>query len=185
MEQLKTTKTIQVHDKRFKPFILNEEIVRSVKQIADKINNDYADKPIPLFVGVLNGAFMFMGELMKHITIDCEISFVKIASYAGTESTGNIKELIGLNTTAENRDVIIVEDIVDTGASIEHTTELLKKMNPASVAVCTMLFKPESYTKKIPVDYCAFSIPNRFVVGFGLDYDGLGRNYKDIYEIDE
>lgn len=185
MEQFKTTKTIQVHDKRFKPFILNEEIVRSVKQIADKINNDYADKPIPLFVGVLNGAFMFMGELMKHITIDCEISFVKIASYAGTESTGSIKELIGLNASAENRHVIIVEDIVDTGVSIEHTTELLKKMNPASVAVCTMLFKPESYTKKIPVDYCAFSIPNRFVVGFGLDYDGLGRNYKDIYEIDE
>ena len=185
MEQFKTTKTIQVHDKRFKPFILNEEIVRSVKQIADKINNDYADKPIPLFVGVLNGAFMFMGELMKHITIDCEISFVKIASYAGTESTGSIKELIGLNASAENRHVIIVEDIVDTGVSIEHTTNLLKKMNPASVAVCTMLFKPESYTKKIPVDYCAFSIPNRFVVGFGLDYDGLGRNYKDIYEIDE
>lgn len=185
MEQFKTTKTIQVHDKRFKPFILNEEIVRSVKQIADKINNDYADKPIPLFVGVLNGAFMFMGELMKHITIDCEISFVKIASYAGTESTGSIKELIGLNASAENRHVIIVEDIVDTGVSIEHTTNLLKKMDPASVAVCTMLFKPESYTKKIPVDYCAFSIPNRFVVGFGLDYDGLGRNYKDIYEIDE
>lgn len=185
MEQFKTTKTIQVHDKRFKPFILNEEIVRSVKQIADKINNDYADKPIPLFVGVLNGAFMFMGELMKHITIDCEISFVKIASYAGTESTGSIKELIGLNASAENRHVIIVEDIVDTGVSIEHTTNLLKKMDPASVAVCTLLFKPESYTKTIPVDYCAFSIPNRFVVGFGLDYDGLGRNYKDIYEIDE
>ncbi len=185
MERLKTANTIQVHDKRFKPFILNEEIVSSVKQIADKINHDYADKPTPLFVGVLNGAFMFMGELMKHITLDCEISFVKIASYAGTESTGNIKELIGLNTTAENRDVIIVEDIVDTGVSIEHTTELLKKMNPASVAVCTLLFKPESYTKTIPIDYCVFSIPDRFVIGFGLDYDGLGRNYKDIYEIDE
>lgn len=185
MERLKTANTIQVHDKRFKPFIPNEEIVASVKRIADKINHDYTNKPTPLFVGVLNGAFMFMGELMKHITLDCEISFVKIASYAGTESTGTIKQLIGLNTTAENRDVIIVEDIVDTGVSIEHTTNLLKKMNPASVAVCTMLFKPESYTKKIPVDYCAFSIPNRFVVGFGLDYDGLGRNYKDIYEIDE
>lgn len=185
MERLKTANTIQVHDKRFKPFIPNEEIVASVKRIADKINHDYANKPTPLFVGVLNGAFMFMGELMKHITLDCEISFVKIASYAGTESTGTIKQLIGLNTTAENRDVIIVEDIVDTGASIEHTTELLKKMNPASVAVCTLLFKPESYTKTIPIDYCVFSIPDRFVIGFGLDYDGLGRNYKDIYEIDE
>lgn len=185
MERLKTANTIQVHDKRFKPFIPNEEIVASVKRIADKINHDYTNKPTPLFVGVLNGAFMFMGELMKHITLDCEISFVKIASYAGTESTGTIKQLIGLNTTAENRDVIIVEDIVDTGASIEHTTELLKKMNPASVAVCTLLFKPESYTKTIPIDYCVFSIPDRFVIGFGLDYDGLGRNYKDIYEIDE
>lgn len=185
MERLKTANTIQVHDKRFKLFIPNEEIVASVKRVADRINNDYADRPIPLFVGVLNGAFMFMGELMQHIAIDCEISFVKIASYAGTESTGNIKQLIGLNTPIENRHVVIVEDIVDTGVSIEHTTELLKKMNPASVAVCTLLFKPESYTKTIPVDYCAFSVPDRFVVGFGLDYDGLGRNYKDIYEIDE
>ena len=118
MERLKTANTIQVHDKRFKLFIPNEEIVASVKRVADRINNDYADRPIPLFVGVLNGAFMFMGELMQHIAIDCEISFVKIASYAGTESTGNIKQLIGLNTPVENRHVVIVEDIVDTGVSI-------------------------------------------------------------------
>ena len=176
---------IQLHDRKFRIMIPAAKIDEAVEAVAQRINADYAGKETPLFLGILNGSFMFMSDLIKKIEFQNELSFVKLASYDGTSSTGCVKSLIGLNNSIEGRHVIIVEDIVDTGVSIEHTTELLKKMNPASVAVCTLLFKPESYTKTIPVDYCAFSVPDRFVVGFGLDYDGLGRNYKDIYEIDE
>ena len=175
-------KRVTLQDKTFELFIPYEQIQSSVQQLADRINRDYADKPVPLFLGVLNGSFMFMAELMQRITLDCEASFVKIASYRGTASTGKVHELIGLSTDIRGRHVVIVEDIVDTGASIEHTVNLLKAKAPASIAVATLLFKPEVYRKEIGIDYCALKVSDRFLVGFGLDYDQLGRNLKDIYE---
>ena len=167
-------KTIRLHDKNFRLAIPNGRICDAIGRVADRINKDYAGRETPLFVGVLNGSFMFM--------LDCEASFVKIASYRGTASTGKVHELIGLSTDIRGRHVVIVEDIVDTGASIEHTVNLLKAKAPASIAVATLLFKPEVYRKEIGIDYCALKVSDRFLVGFGLDYDQLGRNLKDIYE---
>ena len=169
-------KTIRLHDKNFRLAIPNGRICDAIGRVADRINKDYAGRETPLFVGVLNGSFMFMAELMQRITLDCEASFVKIASYRGTASTGKVHELIGLSTDIRGRHVVIVEDIVDTGASIEHTVNLLKAKAPASIAVATLLFK------EIGIDYCALKVSDRFLVGFGLDYDQLGRNLKDIYE---
>ena len=173
---------IKLHDKKFKIMIPAEKIDEAVTAVADRINADYAGCPTPLFVGVLNGSFMFMSDLIKKIDFTCEISFVKLASYEGTCSTGNVECLLGLNNDIAGRHVIIVEDIVDTGASIEHTVNLLKAKAPASIAVATLLFKPEVYRKEIGIDYCALKVSDRFLVGFGLDYDQLGRNLKDIYE---
>ena len=173
---------IKLHDKKFRIMIPAAKIDEAVAAVACRINEDYRDKPTPLFVGVLNGSFMFMSDLIKKIEFNNELSFVKLASYEGTCSTGCVKNLIGLNNSIEGRHVIIVEDIVDTGASIEHTVNLLKAKAPASIAVATLLFKPEVYRKEIGIDYCALKVSNRFLVGFGLDYDQLGRNLKDIYE---
>ena len=175
-------KTIRLHDKNFRLAIPNGRICDAIGRVADRINKDYAGRETPLFVGVLNGSFMFMAELMQRITLDCEASFVKIASYSGTASTGKVHELIGLSTDIRGRHVVIVEGIVDTGASIEHTVNLLKAKAPASIAVATLLFKPKVYRKEIGIDYCALKVSDRFLVGFGLDYDQLGRNLKDIYE---
>ena len=177
---------IHIKDKAFRPYISGEEIARAVDRVARCIREDVMqEEGNPLFVVMLNGAFMFASDLLRAIDVPCEVAFMRMKSYQGTASTGTVDLLQDMHAEISGRTVIVIEDIVDTGASIEHTTELLKKMNPASVAVCTLLFKPESYTKTIPIDYCVFSIPDHFVVGFGLDYDGLGRNYKDIYEIDE
>ena len=173
---------IQLHDRKFRIMIPAAKIDEAVEAVAQRINADYAGKETPLFLGILNGSFMFMAELMQRITLDCEASFVKIASYSGTASTGKVHELIGLSTDIRGRHVVIVEDIVDTGASIEHTVNLLKAKAPASIAVATLLFKAEVYRKEIGIDYCALKVSNRFLVGFGLDYDQLGRNLKDIYE---
>ena len=156
-------KTIRLHDKNFRLAIPNGRICDAISRVADRINKDYAGREAPLFVGVLNGSFMFMAELMQRITLDCEASFIKIASYSGTASTGKVHELIGLSTDIRGRHVVIVEDIVD-------------------IAVATLLFKPEVYRKEIGIDYCALKVSDRFLVGFGLDYDQLGRNLKDIYE---
>ena len=173
---------IKLHDKKFKIMIPAEKIDEAVSAVAQRINEDYGDKETPLFVGVLNGSFMFMSDLIKKIEFNNELSFVKLASYEGTCSSGCVKSLIGLNGSIEGRHVIVVEDIVDTGASIEHTVNLLKAKAPASIAVATLLFKPEVYRKEIGIDYCALKVSDRFLVGFGLDYDQLGRNLKDIYE---
>ena len=175
--------TIRLHDKTFRRSISYEQLQKAISDVAARINADYREKRTPLFLGVLNGSFMFMGELMKNISFDCEVSFVKIASYSGTATTGRVKELIGLGCDIRGRHVVIVEDSVDTGASIEYMTEILKGYEPAGVAVATLLFKPECYQKRIPPEYCALSVADKFIVGFGLDYDQLGRNYKDIYEI--
>ena len=176
---------IQLKDRRFKVMITAEEIDRAVQAVAEQINRDYADCETPIFLGVLNGSFMFLSDLIKKIEFENEISFVKLASYEGTASTGNVKNIIGLNGSVEGRHIIIVEDIVDTGKSMAHMVEELKEHNPASVEICTLFFKPNSYRKEIPIRYRAMEIGNEFIVGYGLDYDQLGRNLKDIYVVTE
>ena len=182
---MESPETIRLHDKTFRVWVPYAELSEAIGKIAEKINHDYKDKGKPFFLGVLNGSFMFMAELMKGISLDCEVSFVKMASYSGLKSSGGVADLIGLAENIEGRHVIIVEDIVDTGASIEHLTKLLEKHKPASVAVAAMLFKPSVYKKERRIDYYAMEAPDKFIVGSGLDYDGLGRNYKDIYELSE
>jgi hypoxanthine phosphoribosyltransferase len=173
-------KKIQVKDKNFSIFIKSEEIQNAVKEVAARLNEDYKDKK-PLFVVVLNGAFMFAADLYKNITIECEISFVKLSSYLGTKSTQIVKELIGLNENINGRDIIIVEDIIDTGITMEKMLEHLDLMNTSSVKIVTLLFKPEAFKKDYKIDYIGIEIPNDFIVGYGLDYDGLARNLADIY----
>ena len=176
-------KTVKLHDKTFRVMIPAEKIDQAVTAVAERINNDYADKDTPLFVGVLNGSFRFLSDLIKKIEFNSELSFVKISSYEGTSSTGQIRSLIGLNGSIEGRHVIIVEDIVDTGESIAHMIADLESRKPASVEVCTLFFKPASYAKQYPIRYRALEIGNEFIVGYGLDYDQLGRNLKDVYVV--
>lgn len=176
-------KRVKLHDKTFEVMIPASQIDESINRIAERVNTDYADAQTPLFLGVLNGSFMFMSELMKKIEFNCELSFVKLASYSGTSSTGKVQELIGLKNNIEGRNVIIVEDIVDTGESIEHLVRSLEGHRPRSIEVVTLFFKPDSYSKQIPIKYPAMNIGNEFIVGFGLDYDQLGRNLKDIYVV--
>ncbi len=176
---------IKLHDRTFRVMIPAAKIDEVVSAVAERINADYADKETPLFVGVLNGSFMFMSDLIKKIEFQNELSFVKLASYEGTTSTGEVKNLIGLNNSIEGRHVILVEDIVDTGESIEHMVRELEQHNPASIAVCTLFFKPNSYRKQLPIQYRAMEIGNEFIVGYGLDYNQLGRSLKDIYVVTE
>lgn len=177
--------TVKLNDRTFRVMIPAEEIDKAVSAVAEQINRDYADKQTPLFLGVLNGSFMFMSDLMKKIEFNSELSFVKLASYEGTCSTGEVSCLIGLNNDIAGRHVIVVEDIVDTGGSIAHMLEELKKHNAASVEVCTLFFKPASYSQPYPIRYRALEIGNEFIVGYGLDYDQLGRNLKDVYVVTE
>ena len=175
---------VKIKDKTFRTFIPESEIQCKVKAVAEKLNKDMAGKN-PLFLAVLNGSFIFAADLMRYLTIPCEISFVKLASYQGTTSVGKVKELIGINQELKGRTVVIVEDIVDTGESIEHMIKELEARNPASVEVCTLFFKPGSYRKTLPIKYRAMEIGNEFIVGYGLDYDQLGRSLKDIYVVTE
>lgn len=175
-------KEVTLGDKVFVPYLSGEKISHAVRLVAEKINADYQGKS-PLFLVVLNGAFLFAADLLRSIDLDCEVSFVKFSSYQGTSSTGKVKELIGLNETLAGRDVIIVEDIVDTGTTIVQMLADLADRQTASVRVATLLFKPEAYKKDIVIDYIGLEIPNAFIVGYGLDYDGLGRNLKEIYVI--
>lgn len=175
---------VTVKDKQFEISIKEEEIKARIKEVAAEINADM-DGKCPLFLAVLNGAFIFAADLYREITVPSEISFVKIASYSGTETTGVMNDIIGLNQDISGRHVIIVEDIVDTGLTMKHTIETLKQKNPASVSICTLLTKPDKLQVELKLDYVAFSIPNLFVVGYGLDYDQNGRNLKDIYQVVE
>ena len=172
---------VKVKDKTFKIFKPYEEIAAAIDAVAERIEADYADKECPLFLGVLNGSFMFAAELMQRVSLESEIQFVKLASYSGTSSTGSVANLIGLKNDIKGRHVVIVEDIVDTGGSIDHLMKTLAEHEPASVEVATLLFKPASYTKHYNIKYPAMEIPNDFILGFGLDYDELGRNLRDIY----
>lgn len=176
--------TIQIKDKRFRTFITENEILKQVARVADEINRDLADEN-PLFVSVLNGSFMFTSDLMKHLNMPCELSFVKLASYKGTSSTGKVKELVGLNNDITGRTVVIVEDIVDTGFTMERLIETLRQRNPKDIRIATLLVKPDKLQVKLDIHYVAMNIPNDFIVGYGLDYDGLGRNYRDIYTVVE
>lgn len=177
-------KKIKLHDKTFRHAISYEEIEYSVKELAKKLNQEYAKSAeVPLFIGVLNGAFMFTAELMKQIEFTCELSFIKLASYDGMRSNGEVTRLIGLDRPVEGREVIIVEDIVETGNTIEAIARLLEDQKPKNIRVVTLFFKPEAYTRSMKVDHYAMELPNDFIVGFGLDYDQLGRNLKDIYTL--
>lgn len=176
--------TIQIKDKRFRTFITENEILKQVARVADEINRDLADEN-PLFVSVLNGSFMFTSDLMKHLNMPCELSFVKLASYEGTSSTGKVKELVGLNNDITGRTVVIVEDIVDTGFTMERLIETLRQRNPKDIRIATLLVKPDKLQVKLDIHYVGMNIPNDFIVGYGLDYDGLGRNYRDIYTVVE
>lgn len=175
---------VNLHDKSFAVDIPHSAINEAVSELAGRINADLEGQT-PIFVGVLNGSFMFLGDLMKLVEIPCEVSFVKVASYEGTSSTGIVKQLVGLSENIKDRTVVIVEDIVDTGNTIQHLYDSLLTQRPRSIKVATLLFKPDAYTKQIPIDYAALEVPNDFLVGYGLDYDGLGRNLKHIYKIIE
>jgi hypoxanthine phosphoribosyltransferase len=172
---------IQIHNKDFEIMLENDMISKRTRLIGIQLNVDYENR-CPVFIGVLNGSFLFMADLLKEVDIACEVGFIRVASYHGTESTGQIKEAFGLPEDLKDRDVILVEDIVDTGFTLKYILEKVKAQNPASVTVCSLLFKPAALKEPIEeLKYVGFEIPNEFVVGYGLDYDGLGRNLKDIY----
>lgn len=174
---------IKIHDKTFEIYIPYEKIRSVVEKMADKMNSDFAHKK-PLFICILNGSFMFAAELFKRIAlIETEISFVKLASYHGDKTTGEVKQLIGLNENIEGRTVVILEDIVDTGITIEHILEQLRELNPREVKIATLLLKPDALQRDVQLDYIGLEIPNDFIVGYGLDYDGYGRNLLDIYSV--
>ena len=176
---------VTLNDKTFEVMIPAEEIDKAVAAVAERLNADYAstDKT-PIFVGVLNGSYMFLADLARKTTFNNEIVFVQISSYEGTQSTGTIKQKLGIDFDIEGRDIIIVEDIVETGHSINHMINYIKSLNPHSVEVCTLFFKPEKYLYDMPIKYCALEIGNEFIVGYGLDYDQIGRNLKDVYVLD-
>jgi hypoxanthine phosphoribosyltransferase len=175
---------IQLHDKHFVPFISAEEIEFAIVNMAKQMDDDFFDD-VPVFVGVLNGSFMVLSDLMKQYRGMCEVSFVKMTSYEGTQSTNAVKQLIGLNQNLEGRTVVIVEDIVDTGNTVEQLKAIFKEQKVKHLKIATLFLKPDVYKKDIKLDYVGIRIPNKFIVGFGLDYDGLGRNLKDIYQLAE
>jgi hypoxanthine phosphoribosyltransferase len=181
---LNTKIMIQLHDKQFVPFISAKEIDFAIAKMVAQIEDDFADE-IPVFVGVLNGSFMVVSDFMKLYKKPCEVSFIKMASYEGTSSTNEVKQLIGLNQDLTGRTVIIIEDIVDTGNTLVELKELFKKQNVKHFKIATLFFKPEAYTKEVKIDYVGIRIPNKFIVGFGLDYDGLGRNLPEVYKLKE
>lgn len=177
-------KIVQLHDKKFKTFISAKEIDQAVSNLADTMNHELKEKN-PLFIVVLNGAFMFASDLLKKIHVNCEITFVKLSSYVGTKSSHLVREVIGLDMPLSDRHVIVVEDIIDTGITMHNTLPKLKNMGAVDVKIATLLFKPKAFQKDFHIDYIGMKIPNDFIVGYGLDYDGAGRNLPDIYKIVE
>lgn len=174
--------SIKVHDKEFIPYLDSYQIAKEVSRVAAEINKDYEGKK-PLFIAILNGAFMFAADLFKEISVEAEICFIKLASYKGVKSTGKVITAIGLDADLWHRDVIIVEDIVDTGKTLFQFLPQLQHHHPASMKIASLLHKPDAMVHPIDIDYLGFTIPNKFVVGYGLDYDGLGRNIKEIYQL--
>jgi len=178
-------KNVTIIDRDFELFIPYEKIRSVVEEMAEKMNDDFKDKN-PLFICILNGSFMFAAEIFKRISLlDAEISFIKLASYSGTNTTGTVKELIGLNEDLTGRVVVVLEDIVDSGITIAKTIEQIKAKNPAEIKIATLLLKPDALQTEIQLDYIGIEIPNDFIVGYGLDYNGRGRNLIDIYKVIE
>lgn len=178
-------KNVTIIDKEFELFIPYEKIRSIVEEMAEKMNNDLKGKN-PLFICILNGSFMFAAEIFKRISLlDAEISFIKLASYSGTTTTGSVKELIGLNEDLTGRIVVVLEDIVDSGITIAKTIEQIQSKNPLEIKIATLLLKPDALRVKVPLDYIGIVIPNDFIVGYGLDYNGRGRNLIDIYKVTE
>jgi hypoxanthine phosphoribosyltransferase len=174
--------SIKVLDKEFVPYLSEKEIQEKITALAVQLNKDYAGKR-PIFLSILNGSFLFTADLFKQITIEAEVCFIKLASYKGMSSSGNVITAIGLEANVSGRDIIILEDIIDTGKTLHHYLPQLLSSSPASVKVAVLLNKKEALQFPVQVDYSCFEIPNKFVVGYGLDYDGLGRNSKDIYQL--
>ena len=175
---------IKLYDKTFRVLISAEEIDKAVSRVAEQLNERYKGRT-PIFLGVLSGSFLFLADLVRKVDFDNQLAFVKISSYQGTDSTGTVKRHMGINFDIEGRDIIIIEDIVETGHSMTYLLDYLKPMNPASISICTLFFKPDKFLYEYDIDYTALSIGNEFIVGYGLDYNQLGRNLKDIYVIDE
>lgn len=174
--------TIKVKDKDFKVFIKADTIDAAIQKLADRINKDTSEE-LPLFLVVLNGAFMFAADLLKRVTVECNVSFVKLASYSGTQSTHQVRELIGLNESIKGRSVIILEDIIDTGNTLNVLLNSLRAYEAGKVRIATLLYKPDAFQGEYAIDYVGIEIPNDFIVGYGLDYDGFARNLPDIYKI--
>ena len=174
--------TIQVLDKQFVPYIRAAQLQQEIERMATEMNRDYVSKS-PLFISILNGSFMFSADLMRRITVDCEICFIKLASYRGVKSSGKVLTSIGLDVEIKGRDVIILEDIIDTGNTLNQFMPQLNNLGPVSVKIAALLHKPEALQHSLTIDYLGFSIPNKFVVGYGLDYDGRGRNIPEIYQL--
>jgi len=176
--------TIKVHDKTFDTFLSESAINEQVKRIAQEINTDYNGKT-PLFIAILNGSFMFASDLFKELNIEAQVCFIKLASYQGVKSTGNVVTSIGLDVSLKDREVIVIEDIVDTGKTLHDFLPQIMDQHPSSLKITTLLHKPEALKFPLKIDYVGFSIPNKFVVGYGLDYDGLGRNLREIFQLSE
>ncbi len=173
---------IQVNGKSFQPYLTAEEINKQIKRIAAEINSDYAGKR-PLFIAILNGSFMFASDLFKELSVEAEICFIKLASYKGTRSTGHVITSIGLDESLKDRHVVIIEDIVDTGKTLSEFLPQLTDQQPASLKIAALLHKPDALVHPLTIDYLGFSVPNKFLLGYGLDFDGLGRNLKEIYQL--
>ncbi len=176
--------TLQIHDKTFRIFIDETAILERVTALAASIEADYSQEP-PLFIAVLNGSFIFAADLLKRVQIPCEIQFVKVSSYHGTQSTGKVQQVLGLSQSIQNRKVIIIEDIIDSGLTIDFLQRELQLQNPASIAICSLLVKPKALKVPLEVSYVGFEVENHFLVGYGLDYDGLGRNLRHLYQVTE
>lgn len=173
---------VKIHDKEFELYISESDILKRVKELAETLNNDYKDKK-PLFISILNGSFMFTSDLFKQITIEAEVCFIKLASYKGMKSTHKVTTSIGLDEDLFGRHVVILEDIVDTGKTLHHFLPKLEHQQPASLKIASLLHKPDAIQYPVNIDYIGFTIPTKFVVGYGLDYDGFGRNLKEIYQV--
>ena len=175
--------TIQIHDKHFVPFINRDKIDRYVEFLANQIAQDLDPNEVPIFIGILNGSFMFAADFVRKYPHECHITFVKMASYEGVNSTGKIKHLVGINENLEGRTVVILEDIIDTGNTLSEIYEIFRDKKVKQLKIATLFFKPDVFRKELPIDYIGKSIEDKFIVGYGLDYDGLGRNLSDIYQL--
>jgi hypoxanthine phosphoribosyltransferase len=182
MPKVVDNQLIKIHDKHFSAFISAQKIARRVAEMGQRISVDYAGKR-PLFLSVLNGAFIFAADLVRAVDVECEMTFVKLTSYKGTSTTGNVQTVLGLDADLRGRHIIIVEDIVDTGNTLHNFMKELNKNDPASVAIAACFFKPDALKHPLVIDYLGFEIPDKFIVGYGLDYDGLGRNLPDVLQL--